>query len=799
MHRNRSILLLLRLFAALALLLPVFFNGTPGGAPGKLPNGHAAARTIYYVNTATGDDNNTCLSAGAACQTITAVHTKAADGDTIQIAAGIYTEELDIFKAVTLDGEGTATTFLDGGNSFRVMQVGAASLVTVRDVTIRNGLATTGLGGGGISHNAPLSLQNVVLRDNTSTILGGGAILSNSTLELADSQVISNTTPGVGGGIFLWTGGNVTIRNSRIGDNSADQGGGIYSTGALLVEDSTIDGNHVGNFGGGLAIFANTTSLVRTTVSDNSADGYTGGVLNNVGTLNLTNVTISNNSAPNYVGLANLDASATSHVLNSTIAANTVIGPGTRYGGVYNTGDISLQNTLVAGNGGRNCLASGTWTSLGNNLSSDNFCAFTAAGDQQNADPLLAPLGNYGGPTQTHALLAGSPAIDAGNDAACPATDQRGVARPQDGDNSGSAACDTGAYETRSQLSVSDISLTEGTGGSTTATFTVNLTPTSGSTVTVQYTTSNGSAASGSDYTSASGTLTFTPGQASQPVNVTLTTDAADENDETFSLTLSNPSNADIVDGQATATIIDDDGLSSLSINDVTLDEGNSGTVNAQFTVTLSPAASGSVTVNYATSGGSALPGSDFTSASGMLTFTSGQTSKTIDVSVLADVIDEGDLESFNIILSSPTNASIADGAGLGTITDDDLARFSLDASPSLDEGDSGQKNMTFSVSLTTPAAFSATMNYQTSSGTGSMFATPGEDYIDTSGTLTFNPGETSKTFTVVILGDTFFEEEEHFSATLSDPSPITIYGTSALGFIANDDLARVFLPLQMK
>jgi hypothetical protein len=107
---------------------------------------------------------------------------------------------------------------------------------------------------------------------------------------------------------------------------------------------------------------------------------------------------------------------------------------------------VTLKNTIVANNEGGDCGGGGV-TSDGHNLDSDGTCALTGTGDQSSTDPLLAALADNGGPTQTRALPANSPAVDAADDAGCPATDQRGVARPQDGDEDGTAVCDIGAFE----------------------------------------------------------------------------------------------------------------------------------------------------------------------------------------------------------------------------------------------------------------------------------------------------------------------------------------------------------------
>jgi len=167
------------------------------------------------------------------------------------------------------------------------------------------------------------------------------------------------------------------------------------------------------------------------------------------------------------------------------------------------------------------------------------------------------------------------------------------------------------------------------------------------------------------------GTLTFAPGVTSQTLTVAVLGDTRNEANETFFVNLSTPSNTTIADGQGQGTILNDDAGASLSINDVTVTEGNTGTTSAVFTVTLSTASSQTVTVNYATADGKATAGSDYTATAGTLTFTPGTTSQTITVAVLGDTVKES-TETFYVNLSNATNATIASGRGRGSILDDD-------------------------------------------------------------------------------------------------------------------------------
>jgi len=187
----------------------------------------------------------------------------------------------------------------------------------------------------------------------------------------------------------------------------------------------------------------------------------------------------------------------------------------------------------------------------------------------------------------------------------------------------------------------------------------------------VNWATADGTATAASDYTAASGALSFAAGETTKTLTVAVQGDVLDEADETFAVNLSGAVNATVAESQGVGTITDDDATPSLAINNVTVVEGNSGTINAVFTVTLSSASGRSVTVNYATTNGTATAPSDYTAATGALTFAAGETSKTVIVVVKGDTLEEAD-ETFFVDLSGATNASVATSRGTGTILNDD-------------------------------------------------------------------------------------------------------------------------------
>jgi parallel beta-helix repeat protein len=356
----------------------------------------------------------------------------------------------------------------------------------------------------------------------------------------------------------------------------------------------------------------------------------------------------------------------------------------------------------------------------------------------------------------------------------------------------GGAKPDLGAFESgaaaQPELSVGDVTLTEGHSGTTAATFTVALSVASTQTVTVSYATADGTATAGSDYAAASGSLTFAPGTTSKAVAVSVSGDTVPEGDETFFLNLANPTGAAVGDSQGRATIRNDDALaSSLSIGDGSTTEGNSGTKTLGFTVTLSPASASTVTVSYATASGTATAGSDFVAQTGSLTFAAGETSRTIAIVVNGDTAVEPN-ETFLVSLSGASGATLADGQATGTILNDDQSALALSINDvTVTEGDSGTRLARFTVSLSGPSASAVTVGWATVDGT----ATAGSDYFAGGGTLSFPAGQTSATISVAVAGDTTAEANESFLVRLSAAAGATVADAVGLGTITNDDSPR--------
>jgi len=401
-----------------------------------------------YVDGVSGSDSNNCTTSSTACKTIGHAISLASSGDLIKVTAATYPENLTINISLNVIGSGASTTIIDGGGVAAVVTIpnSTNAHVSLSKMTIRNGF---GNHGGGISNGqgAVLTISESSVRQNTvtgglqSSALGGGIYSTTGMLTINNSIISENSAPGAtgaGGGIFN-IGGKMTVNNSTINGNSATVGGGIYNDGAtMMINNSAISGNSASAGGGGGIVngVAGTATLTinNSTISGNSAPTWHGGGILNTGTLRINNGTLNGNSAVEGGAILN-----GVHICSPRKGCKTY-------------GTATLQNSIVANSpSGGNCSGYVPIASSGYNLSSDATCDFRSAGDLNNLDPMLGPLQNNGGPTQTMALPSGSPAIDAGNPNGCRdgfgnllKTDQRGAPRHDPEDTRG---CDIGAYE----------------------------------------------------------------------------------------------------------------------------------------------------------------------------------------------------------------------------------------------------------------------------------------------------------------------------------------------------------------
>jgi hypothetical protein len=337
-------------------------------------------------------------------------------------------------------------------------------------------------------------------------------------------------------------------------------------------------------------------------------------------------------------------------------------------------------------------------------------------------------------------------------------------------------------------ISITDVTQLEGTGGGVTP-FVFAVTRDDGTGVTtVDYATADGTAGIYGDYTPAAGSVVFADGETIKYITVYGVADSNIESDQDFYVNLSNPSGgATLAKASGRGLILNDDlGRPGLSVNDVSITEGNSGTKLLTFTVTLDRPTDQLVTVRYATANGTATTGgNDYVATTGTLTFIPRQTTATVSITVRGDTTIEAD-ETFRLNLSSPTNAVITDSQGVGTILNDDRRPILTVADVSVAEGTgTGFSLLTFTLKLDKAATGNVTVQYATANGTASSSS----DYVAKSGTITFLPGQLSKTVTVQVRRDSLREGNETLFLNLSAlTGPATLGRSKATGTIRNDD-----------
>jgi hypothetical protein len=347
-------------------------------------------------------------------------------------------------------------------------------------------------------------------------------------------------------------------------------------------------------------------------------------------------------------------------------------------------------------------------------------------------------------------------------------------------------------FNTFPNLSINDVTVNEGSN----AVFTVTLSNPISQTVSVNYATANGTATAPADYTAINtSTLTFAPGVTARTITVSVNEDILDEDNETFFVNLSSASNAGISDNQGLGTINDNDPLPSLSINNVTVAEGNSGTGNANFTVSLTPASGKTVTVNYATGNNTAIAPEDYLTATGALTFTPGITSRTVTVAIQGDAVVEPN-ETFFVNLSGANNAQFGDNQGVGTLANDDTAGVAkIESGGSTNVTEEGTTD-TYQLRLTSQPTATVTITITTD---GQTTVAPTQ--------LTFTTGLTSwntpQTVTVTAVDDTIIDSTSvslitHTVAS-ADPTYNNISVPSVTVNVIDDDLIKTFLPIIIK
>jgi len=393
---------------------------------------------------------------------------------------------LNVFSSTITSNK---TEINNGGGVFQF-----TGTITILNTLVENNVAVNG--GGGIAIKSGVAhIEDSAIVSNTAS--SGGGIFNQSDMTVLDTKIMSNTVSNLGGGIFNDTGGELVISDTVFGFNEGLSGGGVANRSYLRITKALFNENVAIESGGAIDNVGPVLIVSRTVFSENQADyggavynynyeafihesqfednvaDWGGGLYSDYGFLHLHRSTIMNNIANRGGGVFN---DGDLEIKNSTISSNQAIGENAEDGGggfeqlwgtaimmitqstiANNTapnqtgrdgiwqvdGTVNIQQSIVAGNGTENCAVdAGNWDGSAYNLSDDASCV-----DFMEADPMLAPLGDYGGNTLTHALLLGSPAVDAGENALCSLFDQRGEPRPKDGNGDGTAVCDIGSVE----------------------------------------------------------------------------------------------------------------------------------------------------------------------------------------------------------------------------------------------------------------------------------------------------------------------------------------------------------------
>lgn len=664
------------------------------------------------------------FTVGNATELIAAINTANANGvaDVITLTGNI---DMNCLMAVfTVDGNNVLPSITSDiaiiGNGFtiaristrmcRIFHVAGGGNLTLNNVTLSNGYAFESgpvtLPGGGIYNRGTVTIINSTLSNNIG-FRGGGVYNDNGTVTITNSTLSNNITIR-GGGVYN-NDGTVTIINSTISDNLADGGGfvqgiggGVFNAGTMTISNSTITNNSAQTESGGVAN-RGTMMIRNSTISVNSADTLGGGITNSNGTLTVINSTISDNSAPLSgaifnndddtmtisnstisVNSANIDGGITNigtmTISNSTISGNSATV--SRSGIFNNIGTITIRNSIVVGNtGGDECfLASGTFNTNANNLlgvdgSASLGCPvgltdIIASGSITTV--LNTTLANNGGLAQTHALVAGSPAIDASG-ASATTTDQRGV--PVQGVRRDIGAFEFGVTPTYPtvQFASTGTTFTETAG---TVNLTLNVTGAAhfaGIAEVYIIDMVTGTATSGADYTAfpmTTVTIDCSSGTcpATRTVSLALLTDTVLEANETVILRIIGANGFATIGAQNTFTAtIQDATTSTASISATTATATFDPLANGQFTVDLGAVnqTGAPITVNYSVAG-TAVAGTDYTTLAGSVSIANGQQTAAIDVVPLLTSLTDKTVE---VTLTGTSNASVGVSATPATVT----------------------------------------------------------------------------------------------------------------------------------
>ena len=589
-----------------------------------------------------------------------------ADANTITFASALTDStitlggtDLDISEDVTITGLGANQLTINANSASRIFDVATGTTASISDLRFTNGNATgTGANGdgGAIRNMGTLTVTDSFFAFNSAQ-RNGGAIASTNILNVSNTTLLLGIAGNDGGAIDAI--GTTTVTNSTMTLNTAvSRGGGIYNDGTLTVTNSTLTGNLAGEHGGGLRNGRGMVTVVNSTIALNRADN-------------------DGNSTGVGGGIATFDDNTTFTTLYNTLVIGNVTGAMDT-----DTPDDLAQKAVEAGSS-NNIVSEDPDDKLPDNN-----------GNQVVADASTVidlTLTDNGGPVPTQKLRLGSPAINAGNNSRATSDGSMGgtaLATDQRGTNFNrivGGTVDIGAVELQSLASVTiaDANASEATGM---LTFTISRSGNTDGPTSVTYTVSNGTTKNG-DFPSGtlpSGLVNFAEGETSKTITVPILDDTRVETDETFTVTLTNPTpGTTIADAMAIGTILDDDTSTlTLAAINATQAEGTGGTTTAfTFSVTLTNPVDNGFSVAYSTNNNTATAGGDYIDNDGTLNFvgTSGET-KTITVEVNHDRSVEAD-ETFNVALGTISNLIAGIDAGdiaivgspqTGTIQNDD-------------------------------------------------------------------------------------------------------------------------------
>jgi parallel beta-helix repeat protein len=671
------------------------------------------------------------------------------DGTTQPGYAGKPLVEIDgsLLPAITtaINVNGTLKGVAVGNCTYRAVSVASGVLSDSFIGLDSSGMVARPNGSGVDTWGGSTVIHNVVSGNGYGIMVHGQSLVSGNVVGLNAAQTAA--IPNMNGIEVEYT-SDITISGNTVAGNSQD---GID---LFYTNNSFVTGNRIGLNGAG-ASFPNGTGIEVYQSSGNTIGG-TGGAGNFIANSHNYGIWMSGTSVRNLVSRNSIYNSGQ---LGIELANYPPDGPTPNDPGDADTGPNLLQNypvlTHVSAAGG--ATITGSLSSTPNGTYTLEFfmnpsCHSKGYGEGKTFIGSLNVTTDGSGAVSFNANFPAA-VVSSGMAITATATDQYN-------DTSEFSPC--AVVEGPGQFAFSPVGTTL-TEANANVTLTVVRTGGAIGTVTVDYATANGTAASGSDYTAKSGTLTFANGETSKSISVSVLDDAVYEGAEKFSVVLSNPTGGAILGAASAAeiTINDNETPPSISGSDIRVTEGNSGTTPAAFTLTLSAASPTPVTVDWYTSSSSAISPSDYQYAAGTLTFNPGETQKNVVIQVVGDTAYESD-ESFYLYLYSPTGATLGRSYLWCTIVNDDEPASVTADDVRVVEGNSGTVSALVTLKASQPIY--GYVDYYTLNGT----AVSGNDFNNASGSVFFN-NETQKQITLQVLGDTQVEPDEQFKLHLSN------------------------------